>query len=151
MLALVLSAALAYLPDPMTTPGARNPAVTQATIGSTICKDGWTKTVRPPASYTDKLKREQMATRGLPGLPSAWEEDHFLPLEIGGNPTDPRNLWPEPWAGPCGAHAKDRTETLEKSRVCRGEITLAGAQAEMLTDWTAVYRAHIGPLSCPTP
>jgi DNA-binding CsgD family transcriptional regulator len=34
------------------TPGAYNPAVTQATIGRTICVSGWTATIRPSSSYT---------------------------------------------------------------------------------------------------
>ena len=44
------------LPDQACTPGARNPAVTQATIRTTICKPGWTATIRPPASVTGKEK-----------------------------------------------------------------------------------------------
>ncbi|MBV8598859.1 MAG: hypothetical protein JO017_08565, partial [Actinobacteria bacterium] len=36
------------LASPTLTPGATNPDVTQATIGSTICVRGWTATVRPP-------------------------------------------------------------------------------------------------------
>ena len=46
---------------------ALNPAVTPATIGSTICVSGWTATVRPPESYTEDLKRSQIRTEGLPG------------------------------------------------------------------------------------
>src|SRR5579871_5396607 len=42
-----------WLPDPSCTPGALNPDVTQATIASTICKTGWTATVRPPLSVTE--------------------------------------------------------------------------------------------------
>jgi serine protease inhibitor len=37
-----------------------NPAVTQATIGSTICVMGWTDTIRPPTSYTNALKVQQI-------------------------------------------------------------------------------------------
>jgi hypothetical protein len=44
---------------PTHTPGARYSKVTQATISTTICKSGWTKTIRPPASYTNALKRVQ--------------------------------------------------------------------------------------------
>jgi hypothetical protein len=32
------------------TPGVLNPAVTQATVASTICRHGWTRTVLPPVS-----------------------------------------------------------------------------------------------------
>ena len=42
-------------------PMARYSNVTQATISSTICKTGWTATIRPPASYTNALKRAQLA------------------------------------------------------------------------------------------
>ena len=34
--------------DPRRTPGVLNPDVTQANIRSTICKHGWTSTIRPP-------------------------------------------------------------------------------------------------------
>ncbi len=50
----------ADLPDPALTPGAINPDVTQANIGSTVCVRGWTKTVRPPASHTNRLKKFQI-------------------------------------------------------------------------------------------
>jgi len=42
------------------TPGALNPDVTQATIRSTICRRGWTKTVRPPTSFTSALNLAQI-------------------------------------------------------------------------------------------
>lgn len=44
------------LPDPACTPGAIDPAVTQANISSTICRSGYTSTVRPPASDTGRWK-----------------------------------------------------------------------------------------------
>jgi hypothetical protein len=46
------------LPDPRCTPGSIDPAVTTATIRSTICKHGWTKTVRPPEAQTERFKYE---------------------------------------------------------------------------------------------
>jgi hypothetical protein len=52
------------LPDAACTPGTANPDVTQATIGSTICRAGYTATIRPPASYTDALKRQQIVAYG---------------------------------------------------------------------------------------
>ena len=79
------------------TPGVLNPDVTQATIRTTICTRGWTRTVRPPVSYTNALKVKGLAQYGLHGPLSAFQEDHLISLELGGNPTDPRNLWPEPY------------------------------------------------------
>ena len=107
------------------TPGVINPDVTQATIRSTICKSGWTRTVRPPVSYTNALKSRQLREYGLRGPPSAFQEDHLISLELGGNPTDPRNLWPEPYPR---ASAVDQIENDLNHRVCAGSLTLAEAQ-----------------------
>ena len=107
------------------TPGVLNPEVTQATIGSTICVHGWTRTVRPPVSYTNHLKEVQLRQAGLHGALSAFQEDHLVSLELGGNPTDARNLWPEPY--PRAAQV-DRIENQLNHAVCTGALTLAEAQ-----------------------
>jgi hypothetical protein len=119
------SARLAILPDPALTPGVLNPEVTQATIASTICVEGWTGTIRPPSSYTSALKEEQMAALGRPGAPSDYQEDHFISLGIGGHPTDPRNLWPQPYPR---AREVDAIEVELHEQVCSGELSLAEAQ-----------------------
>jgi hypothetical protein len=118
------------LPDPELTPGVFNPAVRQATIRRTICVHGWTKTVRPPASYTNRLKLQQMAQYHETGPPSAYEEDHFIPLELGGAPRDPKNLWPEPHTE---SRASDPLETSLKVKVCDGRLTLAAARKAIRT------------------
>jgi hypothetical protein len=107
------------------TPGVLNPMVTQATIASTICRRGWTRTIRPPVDYTNALKQRQLRQYGLRGPPSAYQEDHLISLELGGNPTDPRNLWPEPYPR---ASAVDQIENDLNHRVCTGSLTLAEAQ-----------------------
>lgn len=135
-------------PDPALTPGVVNPAVTQANIGDTICAAGWSAAIRPPPSYTSALKRRQLKAMGLAGKRVRFEEDHLISLELGGHPRDPRNLWPEPLAGRCGARAKDRLENWERRAVCAGRITLAQAQADLAGDWIAAYGDHIGPLPC---
>ncbi|WIX98348.1 hypothetical protein QRX60_30310 [Amycolatopsis mongoliensis] len=125
------------LPDPVCTPGARNPDVTQATIGSTICVSGWTATIRPSTSYTNALKQQGIIDYGYSDTNmSDYEEDHFLPLELGGAPKDPKNLWPEPHAGDENAYSKDSVENAVKKAVCAGQATLADAQDAMLADWT---------------
>lgn len=114
-------------------PGATNPAVTQATIGTTICVAGWTATVRPPSTYTSRLKRAQLARLGYADKdPRHYEEDHLVPLALGGAPRDPRNLWPEPWPS---ARVKDSDERDLHRKVCAGTLTLARAQALMLQAW----------------
>ena len=107
------------------TPGVLNPAVTQATIGSTVCRRGWTRTIRPPVDYTNALKRRQLRLYGMRGPPSAYQEDHLISLELGGSPADPRNLWPEPYPR---ASKVDRIENDLNHRVCAGSLTLADAQ-----------------------
>jgi hypothetical protein len=131
VLALVLfsheRAAHPIVADPVRTPGMLNPDVTQATLGTTVCKKGWTATVRPPTEYTNELKRRQMRVYGESGSPSDYQEDHLISLELGGHPTDPRNLWPEPY--PRAADV-DQMENELNDKVCSGELTLAQAQEQ---------------------
>jgi len=128
------------LPDSRCTPGAIRAEVSLATI----CAFGYSPSVRPPESYTELLKLRQMRAYGLPGSPSAYEEDHLVPLSIGGAPRDPRNLWPEPRHGPNNAEQKDQLETWVARMACTGRIPLSRLQHEMATDWIALYRAAGG-------
>jgi len=158
--ATVTHAGPSYLyPDHATTPGLVNPDITQANISETICSTQWsTGTVRPPSSYTDRLKRQQLAKSHLTDkLPAHYEEDHLVSLELGGHPRDPRNLWPERWGTPghplthvgpfpahlVGAKAKDATEGALKQEVCHGTLTLREAQFIIGTDWFKYYRDKV--------
>jgi hypothetical protein len=120
-------AAGAVLADAVRTPGVINPDVTQATIHSTICVRGWTRTVRPPVEYTNELKAKQMRAYGETGPLSAYQEDHLISLELGGHPTDPRNLWPEPYPR---ASAVDQLENELNAEVCSGALSLRDAQEQ---------------------
>lgn len=121
------------LPDPTCTPGATNPNVTQDTISQTICVSGYTKTIRPPASYTNQLKAQQMQAYGFTDSIRLHEEDHLISLELGGAPQDPKNLWPEPGRSP---NQKDKVEDFLHVAVCAGRISLHDAQVRIATDWT---------------
>ncbi len=126
------------LPDPICTPGFADPRVRQDNVLTTICVSGYTKRVRPSSRYTDALKIQQIKAYGYSDTNLAdYEEDHLIPLELGGHPTDPRNLWPEPRAGDHGAAIKDRLENSLHVRVCSGAMTLGAAQAAIATDWEA--------------
>jgi hypothetical protein len=136
-------------PDPAMTPGAANPQVSQGNIRDTICSHRWsTRAIRPPAQFTSKLKRKQLreygdtvhqtraqlinpntgkvdTTRCVPHSDNmaCYEEDHLIPLEDGGDPTDPRNLWPEPnntrvGGTIMGAHQKDVVEAFVHDEIC---------------------------------
>jgi hypothetical protein len=112
-------------------PGAFNPAATQATIRSTVCRSGWATSVRPPVTYTEPIKKRLAAAAGVTNL-SAYELDHLVPLELGGAPMDPNNLWLQPWAGPYGATQKDLGENRLHADVCAGRMTLDQARALIL-------------------
>jgi len=133
------------LPDPSLTPGVLNPAVTPETIDSTICVRGWTATIRPPAAYTGALKRRQLVQYGYADIdPRDYEEDHRVPLEAGGHPSDPRNLWPEPRLGSCPAVQKDQLENFVHRAICQRRISLAEGQAAFTGDWRAAYLHYLG-------
>jgi hypothetical protein len=119
-----------YQADVARTPGVLNPDVTQATVGSTICVRGWTKTIRPPTSYTNALKLKQMREYGVGGSLSGYQEDHLISLELGGHPTDPRNLWPEPYPR---ASDVDAIENDLNAKVCSGALSLEAAQLKEST------------------
>lgn len=127
-------------PNSTLTPGATNPDVTQKNINKTICVAGWTKTIRPPSSYTTKLKIKQIKQYGYQDTKIAdYEEDHFISLELGGHPTSPENLWPESYTSNPNARNKDAVENYLHKQLCAGTITLKEAQKEISTDWVTVY------------
>jgi len=65
----------------------------------------------------------------LGGVPSGYEEDHFIPLSLGGSPYDTRNLWPEPIAA---AASSDFIEVDLWHKLCKGEMTLKQARATII-------------------
>ena len=147
---LAMLAYAAFLP---TVPGVPNPAVTQSNIGQTICNPvkqangkTWVHNQRPPVAYTNKIKFALMDKAGIPRSKSAlYELDHKLSIEDGGSPTDPNNLWLQPYFGDWNAHIKDVLETRLNKLVCTGKITLAEDQHELMTDWIAAYKLRIKP------
>ena len=121
------------LPDNSCTPG----AVSDATLVQ-ICTSGYAASVRPSSSYTSRLKRRQMRAYGVASeRPAAFEEDHLVSLELGGDPTAPENLWPEPIAD---ARVKDRVENATHEAVCRGDLELDVAQQWIAADWQDLGR-----------
>ncbi|HEY4964488.1 MAG TPA: hypothetical protein VIH90_07395, partial [Candidatus Saccharimonadales bacterium] len=132
------------LPDSTLTPGAINPYVTQQNIHKTVCVKGYTKTIRPPAHFTNKLKKQQMREYGYADRnPKHYEEDHLIALSIGGAPDDPNNLWPEPRISEWNAKKKDRLEFVLYKMVCRQEISLTEAQHAMATNWIEAWKQYV--------
>jgi hypothetical protein len=128
--AAIVSAGVTALILPTHTLGARYYKVKQATISSTVCVKGWTKSIRPPASYTTALKKQQLVEWGYADQnPSHYEEDHLISLELGGAPYSKKNLWPEPWSQ---ARKSDPRENAWHKALCTGNLTLKQARAREL-------------------
>jgi hypothetical protein len=122
-------------PDHHCTPGAVDPAVTQATIDATVCRSGYTATVRPPVAETNTFKAESSRAYGVPGG-TASELDHLVPLVLGGA-NDSANLWPEIGKIP---NPKDQVETTLARAVCGGKVRLVDAQNAIAADWTTAEK-----------
>jgi hypothetical protein len=129
------------LPDSRCTPGALSPAVTQANLDATICRAGYSESVRPPESVTEREKRASLSSYGDRRPLHDYEYDHLVSLELGGAPNDPRNLWPEPGASP---NPKDSLEDRLHALVCDRRVTLAAAQAAIAGNWVTAYRRYVG-------
>jgi hypothetical protein len=137
-------------------PGFPNPDVTQANIAQNICNKNWsTSSIRPPSSYTTKLKVSQITQYGFSDKNlSDYEEDHIISLENGGDPRDGKNLYPEAYntkvnGQRIGAHEKDAVENYVQNGICLNipnakfsvgpkpprAVTLAQGQKILSTDW----------------
>jgi hypothetical protein len=109
----------------------------------TLCMPGWTKTIRPPTTVTNKWKVQVMNAYGMRNVAlKDVEGDHIGPLVLDGDdgstlgPTGlPLNYYPELWDGPTGAHVKDQEEDLLHRQVCSGALTLQQAQDKIIRDW----------------
>jgi hypothetical protein len=133
-------------PDLSITPGVAASDVTQENIKTTICVPRFTEPPRrPPSSYTNPLKEKGFDEYGLSDRnKSHYEEDHLISLELGGDPKDPKNLWPEPYSASIpdgGARYKDKVEKYLNGQVCQGSMTLAEAQKLIVADWYQVFKS----------
>ena len=110
-----------------------NPDVTPENIEQTICVKGWSKSVRPPQIFTDRVKKHLMRQAGLP-LESIgdWILDHRINIAIGGSPTALANLMLQPRDE---SFEKDRAENRAHSLICTHRIDLRQAQLTMWKDW----------------
>jgi hypothetical protein len=74
--------------------------------------------------------------------PRSYEVDYLIPPSLGGS-SDPRNLWPQPYAaGVWNARVKDALEDHLRGLVCSGQLDLATAQRDLARDWIAAYKKY---------
>jgi hypothetical protein len=124
-------------PDPQHTPGAADPAVTRDNIESTICRSGYTRSVR---HVTVTTKKRVFAEYDVSyAKHQDYEVDHLIPLELGGS-NDITNLWPEPYQAESGARAKDKVENVLHALVCNHSAPLAAAQLLIANDWVTALQ-----------
>ncbi|MBU6460735.1 MAG: hypothetical protein KGQ58_07660 [Proteobacteria bacterium] len=140
----------ANLPNPALTPGALNRHITPSNLYQTICVRGYSKTIRPPVSYTEPLKYRLIWAYGYRHhRVSDFELDHLIEISTGGSPANPANLWPQPRWTYWNARKKDRLEFRLHRLLCQGRITLRQAQQAQRLNWIAAYRKYVWP--DPTP
>jgi hypothetical protein len=121
-----------------------NPDITQENIHNTICRKGFTKTIRPAVVYTNGVKFKLMREAGVPEEDAdKYELDHIVPLAVGGHPRKLANLMLQPYEGTLGARQKDRLELKLQNMVCNDELDLATAQREIGGDWVTAYTKYI--------
>lgn len=133
------------LPDAACTPGVADARVTQANLAMTICKSGYGTHIRPPTSVTRPIKAERMAAYGYSDAPANYELDHLISLELGGHPSDVKNLWPEAYGrGEWDAARKGQVENKLHDLVCAGTLPLADAQRIEAGDWEAAWTQYVG-------
>lgn len=117
-----------------------NPAVTQDTIKTTICRVGYTETVRPSTYYAAKVKRVLLLDAHIPLTRShEFRLDHAEPLGLGGAPRSLENLTLQLLTE---SQAKDALEKRLNKQVCAGKISLATAQACVWNDWRACAKGR---------
>ena len=120
-----------------------NPNVTQATIKQTICVVGWTDTIRPPVSFTNRIKRRMLdagiASGSYPksAQMNEFKLDHIEPLSVGGAPRLISNLVIQ---SNVDSDAKDVIEGMVKRRICSGRITLATGRAVFFNEAWRTYK-----------
>jgi hypothetical protein len=112
----------------------------RATVKQTICVPNYTDTIRPPTTYTNKPKVQGIEDYGFTDKTLGhYEEDHLIPLAVGGSPRSPKNLWPEKYAGKAGARVKDKLERFLHDRVCDRTIRLSKAR-KAFRNWKAAFK-----------
>lgn len=139
--ASLLVIAIAGTPEAVSAP-VLNPDVAQGTIQETICRPGYTHSVRPATSFTNKIKRRLMREEGIrESDTSEWALDHILALTLGGHPRQLANLQ---LLTQHDNSRKSRIEVKLTCFVCTGQMSLEQAQTEVVADWRAAYQRYAG-------
>lgn len=133
------------VPDPEKIPGATDPAVSQANIGETICRPGYPQGRAQDTTALATLARRQLAVDHPGEDLAAFQLDPLIPVSLGGDPQNPRNLWLQRVKGAAGAARKDTLQQLLHGMVCAREMPLAEAQSAVAKDWPGAWKRFATP------
>jgi hypothetical protein len=141
----LLSSNRAALLPPPETPGAIDPAISQANIDATICRPGYARAARPAYAITGPLKRRMMDAQHPGERMADYELDHLIPISIGGAPLNKRDLWLQPRQGQANAGDKNVLAYVLWRLVCTHQVPLQTAQHDISRDWTRAYQLYATP------
>ena len=80
---------------------------------------------------------------------SDYEEDHLISLELGGDGSDPKNLWPEPHKGAFNSFDKDKVENWLHKQICTNAMPVEEAQKGIAENWKQYLPAASGEILKP--
>jgi len=136
LLLAVGTQSLPLVPNPTLTPGSVLPNVTKADV----CTPGWATSHRDVSEAT---KREVFSRYGITPNGKAFEVDHLISLQLGGD-NSLANLWPQSYETPTwNAHTKDALENRLHWLVCHDQISLTEAQTAIRGDWRRAYQQYM--------
>lgn len=130
------------LPVMSCTPGAVRDDIDPDHLEWTVCKPGWSDSVRPPTVETNRMKTAAMRAYGVPEeLRPVTELDHKVPESLGGA-SHALNVWPQVSDKPGkGFHnTKDEVESRVHSWVCQHRGRWADTVRAFATNWVTVER-----------
>lgn len=129
ILALALSfPAWATPPAPSLTTDAIAPNTTQQNILSTVCIKGYTQIERPPAYYSNDLKKRPMREYVCTHMnPNNFNGNYLIPTNVAGIPDNQHNPWSEPRINEVSADKKSHPEFVLYKLVCSQKAVLCGS------------------------
>ena len=119
--------------DPACAPGKLDPTVT-GNLAQTVCNPAWVAAasqIQPPLIALDKLLIEYQ----LPGNPVTYALARVIPVEDGGSPASPLNLYPLPLNGFGGQQTQTVVANHLHDEICSHKITIAQAAQTLQGDW----------------
>jgi hypothetical protein len=135
----------ATLPDAKLTPGA-----TRIVDVKTLCTTSTSLVRNVPSSEKEVVYSQYGLQANYTGYckgSGGCEVDHLISLELGGS-NDVKNLWPQPYFGPCNAHQKDALENKFHKLICGNNMSVQAAQLAISTNWIQAYSKYVDVKGC---